>query len=98
MLKRIFSEHVAREQASEHTLGNRLGDEAANERRLNFFASLNPAGFRQPKKSVATDAQGRTRGDKKRARRAAAMNKVSEERPEKYRHSVDRRRRASRYK
>lgn len=83
----IFSRLVARERAWDFLLGTPAPDEAARDRRLQAMAALNPAGFRQPKKEPKTDAQGRTRGDRKRLSRARANAKVSEYRDDQFVHS-----------
>lgn len=83
----IFKRLIARERAADFRLGMPAADAAARERRMNAMASLNPAGFRQPKREPKTDAQGRTRGDRKRAARARANAKVSEARADQFMHS-----------
>lgn len=66
----IFNRLMAKQISKEITLGNPLVDHSAISRRQNHFASMrNGNGFQQPKKSPKTDAQGLTRGDRKRLMR-----------------------------
>lgn len=100
-----FRHLVETEAAAELRLGNPLSPQfkrhgpifltEASERRLNHFATLNPNGFRQPKKPLRTRADGTTRGERKRKAYAEAMAKVSEDRPAKYMHAAARRRHAA---
>jgi hypothetical protein len=67
----IFNRIVRKERAGEETLGNPLPTWEGAERRLNYFSILrNGKGFRTPKTNPRTDAQGKTRGERKRALRA----------------------------
>nr|WP_278374577.1 hypothetical protein [Brucella anthropi] len=84
----IFNKLIAKQVSKEVTLGNPLDDALAISRRQNHFASLRGGnGFRQPKASPKTNAQGLTRGDRKRLMRlksffpekyAEAMNAIRE--------------------
>ena len=65
----VFQRLFARQVANDYLLGLPSIDEAHQKRRLNAMASLNPKGFRTPPKTPRTDAQGLTRGDRKRRRR-----------------------------
>lgn len=65
---RKFLAGEAEARAEERCLGNKLLNRYASERRMNFFATLTGGkGFRVPKKPLRTNAQGQTRGDRKRA-------------------------------
>lgn len=65
----IFNKILADRGDREECLGSPLRDPMAIARRQNFFATLTGGnGFRTPKKALRTDAQGLTRGQKKRAR------------------------------
>lgn len=70
----IFDRIINDQSKPETTLGNPLQEPMSIARRLNFFSAIrNGNGFRIPKKSVAKDAQGRTRGKRKRIRHALAF-------------------------
>lgn len=70
----IFDKIVGEQTARETTLGSPLHDRLAIQRRISHFASLTGTkGFRIPKKTPKVDAQGMTRGDRKRARHAKAF-------------------------
>lgn len=70
-------------------LGNPSEDYGAQQRRLTAMATMTgTAGFRVPPVEPAKDAQGLTRGDRKRKSYATAMAKVSEVRPAKFMHSA----------
>lgn len=65
----------------EQMLGCALHDPFAIERRQTHFANLTGGnGFRQVKKDIATDAEGMTRGQKKRARHRRTVEKIKAER------------------
>ncbi|SDJ25862.1 hypothetical protein SAMN05428983_0860 [Agrobacterium fabrum] len=65
----IFDKIVGDQAALETSLGAPLRDTMAIQRRLTHFAALTGGrGFRTPKKVPKVDAQGMTRGDRKRAR------------------------------
>ena len=61
----VIEKIMQKRHRAEMTLGNPPGDEAAIERRMNFYATLrNGNGFRQPPKSARPpkkNAQGKTR-------------------------------------
>ncbi|WP_306049275.1 hypothetical protein [Oceaniradius stylonematis] len=82
-----FNRILRRDAEADFRLGTPSKDEAARDRRLTAMASLNPSGFRQHKNEPRKDAQGKTRGDRKREGRARANAKVSEERDEQFMHS-----------
>lgn len=70
----IFNKIIVDQAKKETTLGNPLMDEMAISRRQNHFAALRGGdGFRQPKASPRTDAQGLTRGKRKRLARLKAF-------------------------
>lgn len=63
----VFENIIESQNAVEQTLGNPLNDPLAIERRLTYFNNLrNGNGFRTPKKTPVKNAQGLTRGDRKR--------------------------------
>lgn len=64
----IFDKIMFKQAEQETRLGNPLRDTAAIQRRLTNFAQImGGKGFRTPKKSPRVNAQGLTRGDRKRA-------------------------------
>lgn len=70
----IFNKIVIDQTKKEITLGTPLMDEMAISRRQSHFAALRDGdGFRQPKASPKTDAQGLTRGKRKRLARLKAF-------------------------
>ncbi|QNP78383.1 hypothetical protein [Agrobacterium tumefaciens] len=70
----IFDKIVGEQTERETSLGAPLRDPLAIQRRLSHFAALTGSrGFRTPKKTPKVDAQGMTRGDRKRARHAKAF-------------------------
>lgn len=70
----IFNRVVEREHATDTMLGMPL-DCVARQRRLDVMSRMTGGnGFRVPAKELRTDSQGRTRGERKRALRAAANN------------------------
>lgn len=65
----VFNEIMKPQHDAEMRLGNPLRDPLAIQRRLTNMAQMTRGnGFRIPKKATATDAQGKTRGQRKRAR------------------------------
>ncbi|THK38144.1 hypothetical protein EHS39_11730 [Ensifer sp. MPMI2T] len=88
----IFDKIVANEYANDTRLGLPSADNGHHSRRLNAMAIMRGwNGFRTPAKEPKKDAQGMTRGDRRRAARAAANARVSEERSYLYMHSAARR-------
>lgn len=86
----IFKKVLEREHANDTKLGMPLSG-TAHKRRLDTLARMTGGnGFRTPPKEPRKDAQGRTRGDRKRLIRAAAMARVSEGRAPEYMHSAAR--------
>ncbi len=76
VINRLMDDMARRER----TLGNPLRDEVAIARRQNLFSTMTGGkGFREAPKSLETDSQGRTRGERKRALRAAAKAKAMEQ-------------------
>lgn len=66
-----FFADLNKEARAEMCLGNPLPSREATERRLSNMAALSGGrGFMVPKKEPRTDAQGMTRGQRKRARDA----------------------------
>lgn len=80
----------------EYGADTKLGSPAVNidRRRETLAAMTGGRGFRNPPKEPAVDAQGRTRGDRRREARSVAMAKVSESRSPEFMHSAARRRAA----
>lgn len=75
-IRNIFDRVIGKERAIETRLGNPLPTREARERRANYFATMtNGKGFRTPPKTPETDAQGRTRGDRKRLARKRAFER-----------------------
>jgi hypothetical protein len=89
-----FQRVLGREAAQVTRLGNPLPEPARTRRKEAMAAMTSGRGFSTPAKDTATDSQGRTRGQRKRAARAAAMAKVSEVRAPSFMHSAARRRQA----
>lgn len=88
-----FSKVLTVEAESATRLGNPSADYGAHERRMNAMATMTgTAGFRVPPLAPKTDAQGKTRGDRKRELRVATAAKVSENRAPEFMHSAARRR------
>ncbi len=88
----IFKRIVAKEHETDTRLGMPLYD-VAHKRRLDAMSRMTGGnGFPTPAKDPRKDAQGRTRGERKRALRAATMAKVSEDRAPQFMHSAARRR------
>lgn len=72
-------------------LGNPSEDYGAQQRRLTAMATMTGThGFRVPPLDPKTDAQGLTRGDRKRKAYAAAMANVTETRAPQFMHSAAR--------
>ncbi|MAZ17930.1 MAG: hypothetical protein CL535_16570 [Ahrensia sp.] len=78
----------------EYGADTKLGSPAVNidRRRETLAAMTGGRGFCTPPMEPAVDAQGRTRGDRRRAAGAVAMAKVSEQRAPEFMHSAARRR------
>jgi hypothetical protein len=74
----IFQQVLDKEHDTDRRLGMPLSG-IARERRLNAMAVMNPKGFRTPAKDPAKDSQGRTRGQRKRALRSAAVARAAEQ-------------------
>jgi hypothetical protein len=75
----IFQKIMQDQGKLERSLGNPLRDPAAIERRLNVMATMTGGkGFPIPPKTPRVDAQGRTRGERKRAARQAMLTKIAE--------------------
>ena len=71
-----FNRVVEREHATDTMLAMPL-DGVARQRRLDVMSRMTGGnGFPVPAKELRTDSQGRTRGERKRALRAAAMDKA----------------------
>lgn len=63
----IFDKILEEQSAPERTLGNPLGDPSAIERRINFFSFLTKGkGYRKVSEGPKKNAQGKTRGERKR--------------------------------
>lgn len=63
----VIDRIMAKQFAEETSLGNPLHDSDAIERRLTHFAQMTGGrGFRVPAKTPRKDAQGLTRGDRRR--------------------------------
>ncbi|MFU0504156.1 hypothetical protein [Pseudaminobacter sp. NGMCC 1.201702] len=91
-IRNIFTRVVDREHETDTKLGMPLSG-SAHRRRLDTMSRMTGGnGFTVPAKEPETDKQGRTRGERKRALRAATMEKVSETREPKFMHSAARRR------
>jgi len=76
-LSEAFRKIVRREADAAFRLGEPAADGAALSRRMNAMASLTQGrGFRVPPKASRVDAQGRTRGDRKRAAYARTIAKI----------------------
>lgn len=72
----IFSEIAAREHANDCRLGMPAANSAHFDRRMTAMAQMtNQKGFRLYPKQPKRDAQGLTRGDRRRLRHAAAFDK-----------------------
>lgn len=79
---------LAAEANAATRLGNPSDSVAAFHRRMNAMATMTGThGFRVPPLEPRTDAQGKTRGQRKRAARALAASKVTEARAPQFMHS-----------
>lgn len=68
----IFNRIIFGDFAQEKRLGYPLNDKASIERRMNIMSGYTGGkGFRTPARKPRVDAQGKTRGDRKRAIRVA---------------------------
>lgn len=89
----IFNDIVADYHANDFKLGIPSTDAAHFDRRKTVMEKLSGGtGWRSPAKEPKRDAQGLSRGDRKRLAREAANSKVNEDRPYLYMHSAARRR------
>jgi len=89
----IFNEIVADYHADDFKLGMPSTDDAHFDRRKTVMEKLSGGkGWSIPAKEPKRNAQGLSRGDRKRLARAAAYERVSEDRPHLYMHSAARRR------
>ena len=75
----IFTRTANLLEGGETLIGCPSKDEGHFERRMNAMAQMNPSGFRTPKRALKTDAEGNTRGMRKRARLEVAKEKQREE-------------------
>lgn len=90
---KAFDAVVAREHENDTKLGMPSTDAGHFHRRMAVMQQMTGgAGFSPMPKEPRKDAQGMTRGDRKRALREAANAKVSEIRDPEYMHSAARRR------
>ena len=80
----IFSKVAQKYEGDATKLGCRSKDEGHKNRRMAAMAAMNPNGFRQYKKEPRLDAQGMTRGQRKRAaeakRRSVAREQIEQSR------------------
>ena len=89
----VFDEIVADYHANDFKLGMPSTDDAHFDRRKTVMEKLSGGkGWRIPAKEPKRNAQGLSRGDRKRLARAASNERVSEDRPYLYMHSAARRR------
>lgn len=96
MSKNVFEKLAQREHENDTKLGTPSTDLAHFDRRLHLMSILTGGkGFRNLPKETRKFADGTTRGDRKRAARAAANAKVSEKRLPIYMHSAVRNRAAA---
>lgn len=92
----IFDKLVGAERANDAGLGMPATDDGHFHRRMVLMAAMRGGkGFPTPKAGVTARANGMTRGEMKRAARAAANAKVNETRAPEYMHSAARRRAAA---
>lgn len=87
----IFNKVLAKEHATDTQLGMPLYGVACLRRAETMARMTGGKGFRTQPKELRTDAQGKTRGQRKRAACATAMAKVSEVRASQFMHSHARR-------
>ncbi|AYM05698.1 hypothetical protein [Agrobacterium tumefaciens] len=93
MSKNVFEKLAQREHENDTKLGLPSTDCAHFDRRMHLMSSLTGGnGWSKMPKETRKFADGTTRGDRKRALRAAANAKVSEERLPMFMHSAARRR------
>jgi len=91
----IFNKIIEAEHADDYRLGIPAKDAAHFLRRMTAMDNMRGGnGFIKPPKELRKDAQGMTRGERKRVLRAATNAKVSENRDPEFMHSVARRRAA----
>ena len=84
----VFERVLAKEHSTDSQLGVPLYLGTAWARRMNYMANLRGGdGFRVPALEPRKDAQGLTRGERKRKSREIAMSKVSETRLPEFMHS-----------
>jgi len=88
----IFNKIIEAEHADDYRLGMPAKDAAHFLRCMTAMDNMRGGnGFIKPQKELRKDAQGLTRGDRKRALRAATNEKVSEMRAPEFMHSAARR-------
>lgn len=88
-----FNAVLTKEHANDTKLGMPSTDEAHFARRMTIMERMaGGKGWSSPAREPKKDAQGLTRGDRKRAARERANTAVSETRPYLYMHSAARRR------
>ena len=93
MSKNVFDKLAQREHENDTKLGMPSTDPAHFDRRMHLMSSITGGnGWSKLPREPRKFADGTTRGDRKRAARAAANAKVSEERPPMFMHSAARRR------
>lgn len=79
----VFNKIMGDQSKIETSLGNPLNDPMAIARRQSHFAAMTGGrGFRTPPKSLKADAEGLTRGDRKRARREASNAAIQDQHDE----------------
>ena len=88
----VFNEIIHADIVQSFKIGCPAPDPEAHALRWQTMAQLNPKGFRTPKKALATNAKGLTRGQRKRERQAKYMAYVSEDRTPQHMHSAARNR------
>lgn len=82
-LTNIFNKILGDQTKNETSLGHPLKDPMAIARRQSHFAAMTGGrGFRTPPKSLKTDSEGLTRGDRKRARRTASNAAIQDQHDE----------------
>lgn len=91
MSKNVFEKLAQREHENDTKLGMPSADPAHFDRRMHLMSALTGGkGFSNQPKELRKFSDGTTRGDRKRAARAAANAKVSETRLPMYMHSAAR--------
>lgn len=88
----IFNKIIKADNDAAFRLGSPAPNEEAHARRLAAMELLNPNGFKTKPNTPAKNADGLTRGQRRRLKQAEYMAKVSEDRPLKYMHSAARNR------